>query len=370
MRHVAPLSYRLACSLKEGAAKTSSVASTREKGPVTCGPSNRGHGIAHALPPATHFIAASHTRCSSSTCCCCRAAPSWSVLICRASHYRIRFPVIAGPATALYPSLPPPACPALCRHVPDPYCLSHAVVPCCRPVTVCCTADVAHPRGRHVYADSAESPTAALAAFAAVPWPTLTYETFVLCGEFLRNAYVNLDLGVELEEVEASVIAPSLHAITSGAVPLPTPATLATAGSAVPIGSKITGKGSAALTSIVAAGVTDGCVVMLHRAAAVVVAGADTTTITPTPVVPPVRFACHNGTMCKGTIPSARVKGLAFHPKRPLLLASLHSGDLLLYDLHQCSTVWTQPGHIGPAVSDTAVHRAGLIDVCVECRVP
>ena len=194
-----------------------------------------------------------------------------------------------------------------------------------------------------MYADRAELPTAALAAFAAVPWPTLTYETFVLCGEFLRNAYVNLDLGVELEEVEASVIAPSLHAVTSGAVPLPTPAILATAGSAVP---------------------------MLHRAAAVVVAGADTTTITPTPVVPPVRFACHNGTMCKGTIPSARVKGLVFHPKRPLLLAALHSGDLLLYDLHQCSTVWTQPGHIGPAVSDTAVHRAGLIDVCVECRVP
>ena len=29
---------------------------------------------------------------------------------------------------------------------------------------------------------------------------------------------------------------------------------------------------------------------------------------------------------------SARVKGIAFHPKFPWILTSLHNGDILLYD--------------------------------------
>lgn len=48
---------------------------------------------------------------------------------------------------------------------------------------------------------------------------------------------------------------------------------------------------------------------------------------------------------------SARVKGLSFHPKRPWILASLHSGVIQLYDYRMCSLVEKFDDHEGPVRS-------------------
>nr|CAH8870640.1 unnamed protein product [Trichobilharzia regenti] len=45
---------------------------------------------------------------------------------------------------------------------------------------------------------------------------------------------------------------------------------------------------------------------------------------------------------------SARVKGLAFHPKRPWILSSLHTGIIQLWDYRSCTLIEKFEGHEGP----------------------
>ncbi|KAH8862847.1 Coatomer subunit alpha [Schistosoma japonicum] len=45
---------------------------------------------------------------------------------------------------------------------------------------------------------------------------------------------------------------------------------------------------------------------------------------------------------------SARVKGLAFHPKRPWILSSLHTGIIQLWDYRSCTLIDKFEGHEGP----------------------
>jgi coatomer protein complex subunit alpha (xenin) len=45
---------------------------------------------------------------------------------------------------------------------------------------------------------------------------------------------------------------------------------------------------------------------------------------------------------------SARVKGVAFHPKRPWVLASLHNGLIQLWDYRVCTLIDKFDEHEGP----------------------
>ena len=45
---------------------------------------------------------------------------------------------------------------------------------------------------------------------------------------------------------------------------------------------------------------------------------------------------------------SARVKGVAFHPKRPWALASLHNGMIQLWDYRVCTLIEKFDEHEGP----------------------
>ena len=45
---------------------------------------------------------------------------------------------------------------------------------------------------------------------------------------------------------------------------------------------------------------------------------------------------------------SPRVKGLAFHPKRPWILASLHNGVIQLWDYRMCTLLEKFDEHEGP----------------------
>ncbi|SIO73485.1 coatomer protein complex, subunit alpha (xenin) [Babesia microti strain RI] len=47
-------------------------------------------------------------------------------------------------------------------------------------------------------------------------------------------------------------------------------------------------------------------------------------------------------------VTSSRVKGLALHPQLPLLLASLHSGEIQLWDYDKSLLLETLEGHVGP----------------------
>jgi coatomer subunit alpha len=55
---------------------------------------------------------------------------------------------------------------------------------------------------------------------------------------------------------------------------------------------------------------------------------------------------------------SSRVKGLAFHPKRPWVLASLHNGMIHLWDYRNCTCLEKFAGHEGP-VRGLDVHPSG-----------
>jgi len=55
---------------------------------------------------------------------------------------------------------------------------------------------------------------------------------------------------------------------------------------------------------------------------------------------------------------SVRVKGLAFHPKRPWILASLHDGIVQLWDYRNGTCIERFAGHEGP-VRGLDVHPAG-----------
>eukprot|EP00095_Tigriopus_kingsejongensis_P002886 maker-scaffold52_size450388-snap-gene-3.21 protein:Tk02886 transcript:maker-scaffold52_size450388-snap-gene-3.21-mRNA-1 annotation:"copa_canfa ame: full" len=45
---------------------------------------------------------------------------------------------------------------------------------------------------------------------------------------------------------------------------------------------------------------------------------------------------------------SPRVKGLAFHPQRPWILASLHNGVIQLWDYRMCTLLEKFDEHEGP----------------------
>lgn len=47
-------------------------------------------------------------------------------------------------------------------------------------------------------------------------------------------------------------------------------------------------------------------------------------------------------------IQSPRVKGLSFHPTRPWILTSLHSGVIHLYDYRSNTLLEVYEGHDGP----------------------
>ena len=55
---------------------------------------------------------------------------------------------------------------------------------------------------------------------------------------------------------------------------------------------------------------------------------------------------------------SSRVKGLAFHPKRPWILASLHDGIVQLWDYRNGTCIERFAGHEGP-VRGLDVHPSG-----------
>ena len=67
---------------------------------------------------------------------------------------------------------------------------------------------------------------------------------------------------------------------------------------------------------------------------------------------------------------SSRVKGLAFHPRRPWVITSLHSGDIQVYDYELRVPVETYKGHSG-SPRDFLRHRAHLIaqDLSVVSRL-
>ncbi len=58
---------------------------------------------------------------------------------------------------------------------------------------------------------------------------------------------------------------------------------------------------------------------------------------------------------------SNRVKGIAFHPKRPWILSSLHNGIINLYDYRMSVLLETFEEHVGPVV------RRGVCSPINDC---
>jgi coatomer protein complex subunit alpha (xenin) len=66
------------------------------------------------------------------------------------------------------------------------------------------------------------------------------------------------------------------------------------------------------------------------------------------------------GQLTKLDTKSNRVKGIAFHPRRPWVLSSLHNGIINLYDYRMGTLLEAFEEHVGPVVRARRVVYAWL----------